>query len=621
MKKIINCALSLLLATVLMFGMVGCAKKPDENNDKIVKDTSIYLYDGNSSDYVIVVPEHASNAEITAANELKEFFSQATGYELSIETDAGLSFGERDRYLSVGRTSLMKRAGVEAPYEQIGNDGYVIKTVGRSVFMCGGGDFGTQFAVYGFLRENLGWKFYADDEIIVPKAETLMLKDFNYTDIPDFKTRYLTHGSLVADPLYARRLGLSSEANYMVGGGHSFFLWLPKEVYYAAHPDWYSSDGRQLCLSNEGMIEELVKRIKDELVLNEEVKYVMIGQEDVYAWCNCPDCREEIAVYGCGGQNVRFLNKISDKMAPWIEENMPERKDKIFYIGYAYHMSESAPVKTENSERKPIDKTVVCRDNVMIELAPIYANYAYSIAGSKNVSLKNLITDWSKVCKNLFVYMYSLNANICNVPYYNYNAIAGNYKAFKELGVNTIFEQGHQRSDKTCLTELHSYVQSRLMWDTTLSVEDLISDFINNFYGPAAPHILEYFESQKNWLNYCIEYKNYRVSPMVFEPLTPDLWPKHIVDAWDALLDDGIKALEPLKVQDSAAYEKYYQRIMQEKVSTIYMNIEFNASYFSRDELIALIDEYETLVKRFNYVNYSEGTTNVEYIAEKRSAL
>lgn len=621
MRKILNCVLSLALVVVMSFAAVGCGKTDNGDGDKIIKETSIVLYDGNASDYIIVIPEAASNAELTAANELKEFFSQATGFTLPIETDKTATYGENEKYLSVGRTSLMKKAGVEAPYSKLGFDGYVIKTVGKSVFMCGGGDFGTQFSVYGFLRENLGWKFYADDEIVIPKSTSLNLKQFDYTDVPDFETRYLTYGALVADPLYARRLGLSSEANYMVGGGHSFFIWLPKETYYVSHPDWYSTDGNQLCLSNKAMRAELVERIKDTLVTNTDARYVMIGQEDIYSWCDCENCKAETDVYGAGGQNVRFLNAISDALAPWLKENMPDRAEKIRYIGYAYHKSETAPVKVVGNERVPIDDTVICRDNVMIELAPIYANFAYSIAGNKNTSLKSLITDWTKVCGKLFIYMYSLNAFAANLPYYNYNAISGNYKAFKELGVNTVFEQGHQRHDTTCLTELHSYVQAKLLWDSTLSVETLVDEFITQFYGPAAPQIKQYFESQRNWLNYCIEYKNYRVSPMTLECLTPDLWPKHIVDAWDKLLDDGIEALGNLKTTDLEAYEKYRNRIMQEKVSTIFMNIEFNDSHFTRDELLALIDEYEALVNKFHYTNVSEGHSNVDYIAEKRSAL
>lgn len=625
MKKLIRTfILSILVLCFALssYGCDGCQKEKD-GDVNVIEDTSIVLFDGVSSDYIIVVPKEATNFELTAANELKNFFYQATGFNLVIEPDENLPFGEKEKYLSVGKTALLEKAGVEIVYSKLGFDGYVIKTINQSVFMCGGGDFGTQFSVYGFLRHNLGWECYADDEIVIPKAEKLNLKSFNYTDIPDFKTRYVTHGALVADQLYARRLGLSSEANYMVGGGHSFFFWLPKETYYSAHPDWYSTDGTQLCLSNDEMVEELTNRIKEELVINKDIRYVMIGQEDIYTWCDCERCAVEVEKYKAGGQNVRFLNKVSDIMSPWLEENMPDRKEKIYYIGYAYHRTESAPVKTENNEKVPIDDTVICRNNVMIDIAPIYAKMDYSITSGKNNSLKLLLEDWSKVCSNMYVYLYAYCALAGNVPIYNYNAFAGNYRAFKEMGFNTVFEQGMQRSDMPCMTELKSYVQAKLMWDTTLSVDDLVADFINHFYGPASTYIQQYFESQRNWLNYCLEYKRdkYVVSVMVFDPLNSELWPKHLVDSWDELLDEGIKALEPLKETNKEAYEKYYWRIQQERVSTLYMNIEFNSSYYTREEYIGLIDTYEFLTNKFKYVNNTESYSNTEYISDKRSEL
>lgn len=620
-QSIVSIIIACIITTVCF---VGCKKQNVADEEKPYEMTDISLVENNVSEYCIVVSENATSYEMIASSELQLFFLEATDYELPIITDKGLKFNKNDKYLSVGRTKLLEESGVEVDYSKLDFDGFVIKTIGRTVIMCGGGEYGTQFAVYKFLEVNLGWKCYAEDEIVIPKASNLKLVSFDHTIIPDFIERKITYYNLVVDQLYARRLKLSSEGNFHVNGGHSYLLWLPLEQYYDVHKDWYSTDPHpQLCLSNMEMRAELIKQIEKKLIENKEARYIWIGQEDVWAWCKCEHCQPEIDIYGCGGQNVRFLNYISDEIMAWVEENMPERKDQIRFITYAYMDSLQAPVKVENGKKVPIDETVIARDNICFMVAALHDDYTYSITDARNKTLAVTIEEWSVVSNSVYMYMYSLNALNFLLPYYNFNAVEENYRAMAENpSVRFMFDQGQQRSDTSCFRELHAYVQSNLMWDTSLSTKDLVEEFITQYYGPCANEIMEFYESERNWMNYCFsgdEFKSKLATSVYATVDKVEFWPKLMVDSWNNLLNKALKTIEPLKETDNASYEKYYWRVKKQQISIIYMLLNFHSSYYTKEQLVSMVEEFDFLVKKFNFTYFSEGMTMNDYVESLRS--
>ena len=79
---------------------------------------------------------------------------------------------------------------------------------------------------------------------------------------------------------------------------HSFYKYLPPEKYFADHPDWYSEiDGQrkheraQLCLTNEEMIQELIKNVLKTLRDNPDATMIDVSQNDWYGFCTCEKCR------------------------------------------------------------------------------------------------------------------------------------------------------------------------------------------------------------------------------------------------------------------------------------------------------------------------------------------
>ncbi len=67
-----------------------------------------------------------------------------------------------------------------------------------------------------------------------------------------------------------------------------------------------------------------------------------------------------------------------------------------------------------------------------------------------------------------------------------------NIRLFVNNNVKGIFEQGAYQSWGSEMMELRAWVQARLLWNPTLDDAKLIDEFLDGYYGPAAPHIRAY---------------------------------------------------------------------------------------------------------------------------------
>ena len=128
------------------------------------------LAEGGSSEYVIVRSAAASEAEIRAAGEFQKYFCQITGASLPVVTDETPAAGPE---IVVGRTN--REAAGEFDRAELGGDGYIVKTDGGKLWLVGGGDLGTEYAVYGFLEDHLGCRFYTPDFERVPHRPDVSL--------------------------------------------------------------------------------------------------------------------------------------------------------------------------------------------------------------------------------------------------------------------------------------------------------------------------------------------------------------------------------------------------------------------------------------------------------------
>jgi hypothetical protein len=379
--------------------------------------------------------------------------------------------------------------------EGLGSDGIVIRTIGNDLILAGGEPRGTLYAVYTFLEDHIGCRWWSSKVSTIPKKPTLKVGTLNVRYVPpleyretfwfdafdgDWAVRNKSNGN--SERLDAKRGGKHSYQGFV----HTFFPLIPPEKYFNDHPEWFSEiDGKrkyehaQLCLTNEEMRKELVKNLKEQLRRNPAATIASVSQNDWHGNCQCSKCaaidKEEESP---SGSLLHFVNAV----AADIEEEFP--KVAISTLAYQY-------------TRKP-PKYVKPRHNVIVRLCSIECSFSKPLADERNQKFRDDIVGWSKVCNRLYIWDYTTNFRHYVMPHPNLRVLGPNVKFFADHNVKGIFEQGAYQSYGSEMAELRAWVLAKLLWDPTRDAEKLTDEFIDGYYGAAGPHIKAYLNVTHN---------------------------------------------------------------------------------------------------------------------------
>ncbi len=438
---------------------------------------AVELAKDGATAWKIVLPNRPTTVEKTAARELAEHLKQVTGAEFPTVAESEAAPGGKS-LIFVGNTA-------KAPRKDYRFDEIAVKMDGGNLVLAGHERRGCLYAVYSFLQDVVGVRWWTPDETYVPKKPTLVVADdLNLSYAPQMISREMYHRNAQPGVFSARMKGNGSVSPeyggrvQIVNFVHSFYKYLPPEKYFEAHPDWYSEiDGKrkhehaQLCLTNEEMTRELIKNVLETLRKNPGSTMIDVSQNDWHGFCTCAKCKAIDDAEGShAGTLVLMLNKVGEAVAKEFPDVLVES------LAYQY-------------TRKP-PKTVRPRDNVLIRLCTIECSYIQPLDGEQNREFAADMEGWSKVAKHLFIWDYTTNYNDYLGPHPNLRVLAPNIRYFVKHGAIGLFEEGE--GDDFC--ELKNWLLMRLMWEPGLDDEKLIDEFLRGYYGEAvAPLIKRYW--------------------------------------------------------------------------------------------------------------------------------
>jgi len=455
---------------------------------------------------VVVVAADASEPEQYAAKELAQFLGQITGAEFNVADRED----EQASCLFVGPDAA-KWADGQFSTDGLGAEGIVLKTVGDDLILAGGRPRGTLYAVYTFLEDRLGCRWWSSTESTIPKNPTLTVEKLDVRYVPpleyrspfwtdafdgDWSARNKANGQ--AHRLEARHGGKHIYEGFV----HTFFPLIPPEKYFAEHPEWFSEingvrkhEHAQLCLTNEQMRQELVKNLKQNLRNNPQATIASVSQNDWHGNCQCANCKAIEEEEGSpAGLMLRFVNAVAED----IEKEFPNVA--ISTLAYQY-------------TRKP-PKITKPRPNVIVQLCSIECSFCKPLADERNKAFRDDIVGWSQISKRLYIWDYTTNFRHYFLPHPNLRVLGPNVKFFADHNVTGIFEQGAYTTMGADMAELRAWVLAKLLWDPSRDGEALVNEFVEGYYGPAAPHIKAYLtithdavEASGDWLG-CFQETN-----------------------------------------------------------------------------------------------------------------
>ena len=639
MKKNMFKILASALCFTLFLSCVGCNEKEgtSEQPENAVPSVGVvegeYLYQSGVSEYSVLIPDDATTYEVFAANELVENLKKATGNSIPVVTKKTLN--NNKRVISLGHTSLWDdKVGITLSTSDIVDSGYYIKTVENNVYISCPDNMsgsGVLYGVYDLLNDLVGYEFYAADEIYVEQTKEIPLLDYEgYSVNPSFEMRMLPKADLRddADTVKRYRMSFPSTSFGLVTWGHGQASQYVNpdsactcglagcgkgKTYRDHHPEWFSGYGTkdlQLCWSAGADLERVAaEKFIEYFKMYPEAQYFMFGQEDNMTTCQCASCIAAMESYAGNpaGLQVAFTNNVIKLANAWLEKNQPGRRVK--YIIYAYYGAEAAPVKTnEKGEVVAYSDKVIPVDDLYIYYAPIFANFAFQIDSPKNADVYKNLSDWSVIAEGqIIMYLYDINFRNYLINFNNFGTVKGMYETCASLGVSCISSQAAD-SYTTCFQEMRSYVESSLIWDLSLSYDDLVRKFMTAYYKDASEYIYDYYEIIRDRYAYYQNVVDPESGGIYGDINVTDLWTQPVMEKIDEAFDKALASIKKYEESDPDMYLLLKNRIMKERLSPIYIKMMLLASYYSEAELAAFKAEFKYYATLFKLSELKEGS-------------
>ncbi|MBP3269652.1 MAG: DUF4838 domain-containing protein [Bacteroidales bacterium] len=534
------------------------------------------LFKDGSSDYSIVLASDATESERYAAEELKYWIKEVSGADLPV---VDLSGGTPGKRLIVGFNSLVEDLVHGAVKPKDRDDSFTLKSVGGDILFWGGSLRGTLYAVYSFLEEELGCRWYSSKVSVAPHADSWSFTSLERHEEPGIIIRDNCVLEARVNPTFSARtrnnfvrLPGKNPGETIPGtaegywGVHAMGYLMPPSEYFGKHPEYYSlRDGKrqsgyaQLCLSNPEVLQICVDKIRE--VMRRETDYLIYSMEqaDNQLYCQCDACEALAQKYGGqSGVMVWFVNQVADA----VKDEFPDK-----FIGtFAYQYTRHAP------------QNIVPRDNVVIRLCSIECCmfHEYDECEQNKAFLKDL-RDWSAIAPHLYIWDYVTDfAQYC-LPVANWKTMAPHIKDFRDNNAIGILEEGDYQTVSCELREMRTWVLAKLMWNPDADVDALIKDFSDGYYGAAGPYIREYIELEERILK------------------RPGIHSDCYIDASDTMYTDEFIS-EGRKIFAAAKEAVASDPVLSDRVETAEMPLCF--LLMARNPVIGIQEGADALVRR-----------------------
>ena len=476
-----------------------------------VSGTELILADQGKTDYVIVAASAGTKLNRLAVKEFSAFFEESTGARPEVIPAESTDWKKYPKRIFIGNFPVVRELLGPEKIDSLSKDESMIVTGNNDLFLFGGGRFGTIYAVYAFLENQLGCRWYSitGDEKI-PKYERFSISSLNYGEKPHFAYRMLLcaeyHKHPAAKMFFFRNrmnmiwgdygnAGLQVRKTVDTPMCHTLFYYIPPhrgrnpyqwkwnedKEYFKSNPEFFSmdQDGKrvdhlQLCFSNPALRAEFTKRISERIERTGKNIYTISAMDWPGIFCCCPECRKLEKQYNCtAGPMLDYLIELCNM----LEKKYPE----VMILTAAYRKTQS---------EIPPDINGKLPDNLIIGVAPIDDDCSKDYEHKNNAGTYRNIQKWNQLASNVWVWYYPCFGGS---PSADFERTAQDTKLLAEAGCNGVYYehdievfQGMGFSDMMTWLLLKLYQKPDVDWRV------LVREFSDTWYGKASHLMLDY---------------------------------------------------------------------------------------------------------------------------------
>ncbi|MBQ9770598.1 MAG: DUF4838 domain-containing protein [Lentisphaeria bacterium] len=447
--------------------------------------------------YTVVYPVKPTVQERYAARLLAEYLSKMTKTTISAKREDRAD----GNLISVGNTDLAKEAGFT---KKLRLQGYSVDVKGKNVFIRGGHP-GPLNGVISFMQEDLGFRYYAEPQgeipagkdpglVVIPDLSNKALEVTARSYTPPFEARELLYNyahKSNPEAVMFLRLAPLSYLSYLPeeSGGvensnlfvHTYYELIPAKKYYATHPEYFSLlNGKRVkqtahmgsvCYTHPEIPKLMAEYVRNLIKKTPNARYFSISCNDGSTTaCECENCKPLIKKHGLPGVQLMIANKVAELLV----KDYPDIRLTTLVYGHG----------------KLHTGGITAHPNVVLFLAPIgsrYNNVMMLVPLPDNPQINKNIDDCFKSCDNVYFWDY---LETDDMPYPSFDQFAKSVKLLAEKDITGYFADCSNGGKS--LTPLKKWVYSQLLWNPDQDIEKLIPEFVNAFYGKAAPEMLEY---------------------------------------------------------------------------------------------------------------------------------
>ena len=561
--------------------------------------------------HAIVVPDPSpapgarpTPQERFAARDLNAHIERLTGKALPIVADSKLG---SQIPIVVGKcTAALEKLGIQINFDLLGLEGVELRSKGPALVLAGN-KRGALYAVYTFLEDYCGCRWFTPDCTVVPKTGTLKIDDLNYRHIPPLEYRSTDYPcSRDADWAVRNKMnGTQTRLDERRGGKieyshfvHTFNSILNPAQHFATHPEYFSmingkrvGGNTQLCLTNPEVLEIAKKTVRRWIEEAPAATIFSVSQNDWHNCCQCPTCKALAEQEGTeAGPVIHFVNAIGRDIA----KDYPDKL--ISTLAYQYTRTPPKHVRPE--------------PNVCVRLCTIECDFAHPLDKSTHPQNQKFVKDiegWHEKCNRLYIWDYIIDYGHSVMPWPNLYALRPNIEFFIRSGVRGVYEEACYFTKGSELAELRTWIIAKSMWNPSVDTDRAIDEFLAGYYGPAAPLLRKYINLMHKPV---LDDPNLHIFIWT-APNAPYLNDKAIADSV-ALFDEAEKAV--------AADPVLLHRVQVARLPILYVQLVGSKQGYKEegDNLVdtATPDEAD-LAKRFETIARKEGLTTIR---ENRSS-
>ncbi|MBQ7912472.1 MAG: DUF4838 domain-containing protein [Clostridia bacterium] len=643
-KKMIKLC-SVALAFVTLFTVSGCKDNDGDDTQSSTKEVEVLeksgykLVSDGISEYRILIAENALKNELVAAQELQIFLYESTGATLPILY--GDDVAENSPIISIGQTERAAAASLNVDNLELNRSGYLMKTVGNSLYIIADEQFaglGCVYGVYDLLEDCIDYRFYYTDEIHYAEKKNVELYKYDDVVTPTFDFRSTWYPAL-SDEDYRRRLRyfLFNE-EYGWKAHTQTGVIVNKETYLAEHAfgmtktvqnadgsttevpnHWFSNNAaQQLCwTAGEEMEYVAASDLYNNIKNNPDKLYFQIGQADNTGFCTCERCEQAKAEWGMNdaGLQINFANNVAKIINEWVARDYPEGRD-VRIVLFAY-MGTNIPPVVKNADGKWVafSEKVKPIYNIYFEYAPIFANYSYPLEDVSNEETYNDLLKWNDFLGEkgkLMLWTYETNFHHFLYQFNNFATFREQLATYAENNVDYIFSQGASQTNQPCFQEMRLFVESQLMWDINKNYSELVQEFLNAFYKDAAPEMLEYYNLIKMRYEQAEVLLGHEFSTIYSDIGSKQIWTTGVVDGISGIFERAYAKIEHYKTEDPATYTKLYERIKEIELTLIYTKLSYYRGDYAQETINQMVDDFNYYTSKFGIIYVKENGASLQ---------